>query len=151
VDNKDGGSIPMDEILSYNQDLKPYARELRKQMTDCERFLWKKIRRKQICGVQFYTQKPMGPFILDFYAKEPKLCIELDGGYHFTADQKNKDMNRDLYLTTLGIQVLRFSNLEVLQQCHEVLSTIEATILRLTSSMKNNPVVDESHPVGYII
>lgn len=123
----------MEEILSYSQELKPYTRELRKQMTDCERILWNKIRRKQIRGVQFFTQKPIGPFILDFYAKHPRLCIELDGGYHFTIEQQGKDMSRDAYLTTLGIQVLRFTNLEVLEQCHEVLSTIELTIIRLTS------------------
>jgi len=124
----------MEEILGYNQVLKPYARELRQQMTDCERILWSKIRRKQIQGVQFYSQKPMGAFILDFYAKYPKLCIELDGGYHFTSEQQHKDLNRDTYLETLGITVLRFTNLDILQQTYAVLSEIEATIVRLTIS-----------------
>ncbi len=123
----------MEKILGYSQVLKPYARELRKQMTDCERILWSKIRRKQIQGVQFYSQKPMGTFILDFYAKYPKLCIELDGGYHFTNEQQSKDLNRDTYLETLGITVLRFTNLDILQQTYAVLSKIDATILRLTS------------------
>jgi very-short-patch-repair endonuclease len=123
----------MEKILGYSQALKPYARELRKQMTDCECILWSKIRRKQIRGVQFYSQKPLGPFILDFYAKYPKLCIELDGGYHLTSEQKNKDINRDAYLETLGITVLRFTNFEVLRQLHVVLSKIDDTILRLTS------------------
>jgi len=123
----------MEKILTYRKVLKPYARELRKQMTDCERLLWSKIRRKQIQGVQFYSQKPMGTFILDFYAKHPKLCIELDGDHHFTIEQKNKDINRDAYLETLGITVLRFTNLEILQQTHAVLSKIDATISSLTS------------------
>lgn len=123
----------MEEILEYSQALKPHARELRKKMTDCKRILWRKIRRKQIQGVQFYSQKPMGTFILDFYAKYPKLCIELDGDYHLTSEQQSKDLNRDAYLGTLGITVLRFTNLDVLQQPQAVLSKIDATISRLTS------------------
>jgi len=57
----------------------------------------------------------------------------LDGGHHFTTEQQNKDINRDAYLKTLGITVLRFTNLEILQQIHAVLSKIEGTISWLTS------------------
>ena len=63
---------------------------------------------KQILGVQFYRQKPIGPYILDFYAHSPKIAIELDGGQHFLPEQTEKDLDRDTYLTSLNIKVLRF-------------------------------------------
>ncbi len=118
----------MKELLPYSKELKPYSRELRKQMTAPEHLLWRRIRRKQICGVQFYTQKPIGPYILDFYSKAPRLCIELDGEYHFSRGQQEKDLSRDIYLRTLGIKVLRFTNVEVQEQCHRVVAKIKATI-----------------------
>jgi len=123
----------VEQIIPYSKALKPFARQLRKEMTDCEIHLWYKIRRKQIQGVQFLRQKPMGPFILDFYAKEPKLAIELDGSQHFSIENKKKDENRDAYVKTLGVFTLRFTNLEVLQNCDGVLFQIEQTILKLTS------------------
>jgi len=121
----------MQQILPYNKELKPYSRELRKQMTTSERLLWHRIRRKQILGVQFFTQKPMGPYILDFYSKEPRLAIELDGGYHLCRLQQEKDLSRDIYLKTLGIEVLRFTNSEVEKQCQMVISKISTTIKEL--------------------
>jgi len=51
----------------------------------------------------------------------------------FTSKQQNKDLNRASYLETLGITVLRFTNLDILQQAYAVLSKINATILHLTS------------------
>ncbi len=50
-----------------NRKLKQPSRELRKSMTDAERLLWSRLRRKQINGVQFYRQKPLGNYIVDFY------------------------------------------------------------------------------------
>ncbi len=116
-------------IMPYRKALKPFAKDLRNNMTHAETFLWDKIRRKQIHGVQFLRQKPIETFIIDFYAKEIKLAIEVDGGQHFTIGHQIKDMNRDVYLSTLGIHTLRFTNLEVLNNCSGVLSTIEATVL----------------------
>jgi len=145
--------IPCFLRVSEEIVLKPYARELRKQMTDCERLLWSKIRRKQIQGVQFYSQKPMGTFILDFYAKHPKLCIELDGGHHFTTEQKNKDINRDAYLKTLGITVLRFTNLEVLQQIHAANANARVAIrtkIRALQKAQNNAVKTKEFSDGRI-
>ncbi len=123
----------MEKILPYSSALKPYVRKLRLEMTDCENILWSKIRRKQIRNIQFFRQKPIGTFILDFYAKEPKLCIELDGSQHYTAQHQDKDENRDAYLNALGIHVLRFNNLVILQNLNDVLHKIDETIAMLTS------------------
>ena len=123
----------MEDILPYSKELKPYARKLRLNMTDCETILWSKIRRRQIRNIQFFRQKPVGTFILDFYAKHPKLCIELDGSQHYTKQHKEKDHNRDIYLNSLGIYVLRFDNLAILQNLAGVLEEIDETIQILTS------------------
>jgi very-short-patch-repair endonuclease len=71
-------------VLPFNKSLKPLARELRKNMTDAEKRLWSKIRRKQLKKIQFYRQKNIGDFIVDFYCPAAKLIIELDGGQHFS-------------------------------------------------------------------
>ncbi len=67
-------------MLSYNKSLKQFSRNLRKNMTDAERLLWSRIRRKQLKRLQFYSQKIIGNYIVDFYCPELKLVIEIDGG-----------------------------------------------------------------------
>ena len=69
----------------YEKGLKQKARALRKNMTDAEQVLWRKIRNKQIEGVQFYRQKPLLSFIVDFYSPKARQVIELDGSQHFEA------------------------------------------------------------------
>ncbi|MBP9011503.1 MAG: DUF559 domain-containing protein, partial [Syntrophaceae bacterium] len=67
-------------MLPFNKKLKPAARSLRSNMTDAERLLWSRIRKKQISDVQFYRQKNIGNYIVDFYCPQGRLVIELDGG-----------------------------------------------------------------------
>ena len=111
-------------MLSYNKALKPFSQKLRKNMTDAERRLWSRIRGKQLKGYQFYRQKPIGEYIVDFYCPKVKLVIELDGGQHYTEDGKERDKVRDEYLTGEGLQVLRFSDRDVLTQTDAVLEKI---------------------------
>jgi len=99
-------------------------------MTPQEIFLWRRISCKQIEGVQFYRQKPIGPYIVDFYAKRPKLIIELDGGQHFEDVHIQKDQDRDSYLSELGFVVLRFDNHSVVKNWNGVGKVIVDTILR---------------------
>jgi len=101
--------------ISYNPNLKTYSTKLRKEMTDAERLLWKYIRNKQIKNLQFYRQKIIGNYIVDFYCPAVKIVIEIDGGQHFENDNLKKDKERDRYLSSLGLKVLRFNNLEVLK------------------------------------
>jgi len=58
------------------------AKQLRKDMTDAERYLWARIRRRQIQGFKFRRQQPLGTYIVDFVCLEKKLVVELDGGQH---------------------------------------------------------------------
>ena len=54
-------------------------------MTQCEQLLWYYLRNKRLTDIQFYRQKPIGRYIVDFYAPAAKLIIELDGSQHFKA------------------------------------------------------------------
>ncbi len=111
-------------MLPFNKKLKPFARELRKNMTEAEKLLWSKIRRKQLKGYQFYRQKNIGNYIVDFYCPAAKLVIELDGGQHYTPEGMQKDRERDDYLTNLGLTVLRFSDRDVFTNMTGVLQKI---------------------------
>jgi len=108
----------------YNGKLKEHARRLRKNMTDTERFLWSRIRGKQLNGYQFYRQRPIGNFIVDFYCPAARLVIELDGGQHFEEEGKTRDMLRDEYLRGIGIKVLRFSDRDVFKNIEGVIEEI---------------------------
>ena len=111
-------------MIHYRQNLKSYSRGLRKNMTDAEKLLWSKIRRKQLQGKIFYRQKPLGNYIVDFYCPSPKLIIEVDGGQHFTDGGILKDQERKAYFSGMGIRVERYSDREVLTQLNEVLEDI---------------------------
>ena len=70
-------------MLQYSENLKNPARDLRRNLTDSEQVLWHRLRGKQILGIQFYRQKPLGRYIVDFFAPRAKLIIEVDGSQHF--------------------------------------------------------------------
>ncbi|WEI17350.1 endonuclease domain-containing protein [Acinetobacter proteolyticus] len=108
----------------YNKKLKQPSRDLRKNMTDAEQLLWQRIRRKQILGLQFYRQKPILNFIVDFYCPAVNLVIECDGGQHYTEFGLEADQNRDHTLNELGLITLRFSN-------HQILTEIDAVIAQI--------------------
>ena len=112
------------EMLKYNKSLKQYSREHRKNVTDAEKFLWDKVRGKQLKECQFYRQKIIGNYIVDFYSPKSRLIIELDGGQHYTEEGSIKDIIRDEYMESLGIKVLRFSDREVFEDIEGVLEKI---------------------------
>lgn len=112
----------------YNPKLKENSRTLRTDMTDAEQVLWHRLRRKQIQGVQFYRQKPLLAFIVDFYCPAAKLVIELDGSQHFETAHQAKDQARDAALAGLGLHVLRFDNRQVLLETDAVLEVIDRTV-----------------------
>ena len=98
------------------------AKELRKRSTDAENRLWMSLQRKQLGGLKFRRQEPIGNYIVDFVCYEKRLVIELDGGQHL--EQKEKDQIRDQWLKGEGFTVLRFWNNQVLQMTKVVLETI---------------------------
>lgn len=102
-----------------------FAKNLRSNSTSAEERLWWHIRNRQLIGLKFRRQVPIGTFIVDFLCYEQKLIVEVDGGQH--ADSK-KDQVRDIWLKNQGYRVLRFWNVDVLQNTSGVLETIIQSI-----------------------
>lgn len=119
-------------MLPYEKYLKQPARDLRGRMTEAESALWEKVRKKQIQGVQFYRQKPLGRFIVDFYCAAARLVVEVDGGQHLTKSGVVSDAERDAYLEGLDLLVLRFSNREVLENRSGVLEILACAVKERT-------------------
>ena len=111
-------------MLPYNKNLKHRSRQLRKSMTDAERHLWAKIRMKQLKAYQFYRQKPVGNYIVDFFCPKAKLIIEVDGSQHFVNETIEYDRIRKEYVSSLGLKVLRFTNTEVLTNIEGIIESI---------------------------
>ena len=112
-------------MLPYNVNLKQLSRQLRNNMTDAEKHLWAKIRMKQLKGYQFYRQKPIGDYIVDFFCPKEKLVVEIDGSQHLSDETVEYDRIRDEYLSSLGLMVLRFTNTDVLKHVEGVVERIE--------------------------
>ncbi|OFE43076.1 endonuclease domain-containing protein [Acinetobacter towneri] len=120
----------------YNKNLKYNARQLRNNMTEAEQKLWLRLRQKQILGLQFYRQKPILNFIVDFYCPAASLIIECDGSQHLNEKGLQYDLVRDQALTQLNLTVLRLNNLQILHELDAVIQTIENVIL---SQHADNP------------
>ena len=106
MENKD-----KDYQCCNRHDLLDTRRQLRKAGEPAEAVLWKCIKSRQILGFKFRRQFSVGPYILDFYCPEAKLCIELDGAAHYTVDGIKYDQLRSKYLYCKhGIKTLRFEN-----------------------------------------
>lgn len=116
------------EMIIYSKTTKPLARELRNNQTGAEVLLWSRIRGKQILGVTFNRQKPLGRYIVDFYSFSTKLVIELDGSQHFEPDALAYDFERTKMLESLGLKVIRFDNSQVFNELESVLAGIYAEV-----------------------
>jgi len=107
-------------------EIEQRAKELRKNMTDPERELWRALRKHRQEGFYFRRQHPMERFIVDFCCTSKKLCIEVDGPVHH--QQQDRDVARTEYLEALGYRVLRFTNDEVMNEIHLVARRIKAAL-----------------------
>ncbi|MFA5931765.1 MAG: endonuclease domain-containing protein [Candidatus Paceibacterota bacterium] len=99
------------------------ARYLRKEETKAEKMLWQELRNKKL-GIKFRRQHPIDKFILDFYAPEINLAIELDGSIH--TENKEYDKMRTEHLKSKNINVIRFWNSEVENNLKKVINKIKA-------------------------
>ncbi|MDH6356686.1 DUF559 domain-containing protein [Parabacteroides sp. PF5-9] len=113
----------MHMIIRYNKKLKALASNLRNESTRSEIYLWKYLKGKQL-GYRFIRQKPIGVYIVDFYCKELHLAIELDGISHHWEETVEKDERKEAYLRTLGIELIRFQDAEVLGNIDYVIGVI---------------------------
>jgi len=93
-------------------------------MTDTEIILWSKIRMKQLKGFQFFRQKPIKGYIADFLCMKAKLVVEVDGGQHYTEETIKYDQARDQKFKSLGLTVLRFTNVDIKENIEGVVEVI---------------------------
>ena len=99
-------------------------RRLRLHMTAAELRLWSRLRAKQFQALKFRRQHGIGPYIVDFCCPERSLVIEIDGDTHAETDQVARDKERDAYLTSLGLDVVRYTNGDVLGNLEGVLADL---------------------------
>ncbi len=102
-------------------------------MTEAEQKLWRRLRRKQLAGVQFYRQKPLHQFIVDFYAPLANLVIEVDGCQHLEPEHRRCDEDRDELLGAMGLLVIRVNNAQVLQDIDTVIARIHELVTERAS------------------
>ena len=118
--------------IKYDKKNKAKARTLRKNMTPEERNLWYGFLKTYPC--QFRRQKQFGSYIVDFYCAQAKLVIELDGSQHYTEEAQEYDRERTNYLNSLGLEVIRISNLDVSRKFQSVCEYIDNAVKERTSS-----------------
>ncbi|HEV2492081.1 MAG TPA: endonuclease domain-containing protein [Terriglobia bacterium] len=87
----------------------PRLRELRRQQTAAEKLAWHLLRDRR-AGLKFRRQFPIGNYVVDFYCFEARLAVELDGSAHAQPSQEKRDRDKDAYLKSIGIRVLRLPN-----------------------------------------
>ncbi len=128
------------------------AQELRKRMTDAEVLLWQNIRRRQVDGLKFRRQHPIGKYIADFVCLEKRLVVELDGSGHGDLEQIAHDKKRDEFIKSQGFEVLRIWNNQVFDNINGVLEYIWNVLERLPykDNIKTPPLAikDGGPPAG---
>ena len=114
------------------------AERLRRDMTTTEKILWERVCKSQL-GVRIRRQHPIWKFIADFYCHEVKLVIEIDGGIHLRTENKEYDISRDIILKEFQIEILRFTNDEVINEPDLVVEKIKRTIGSLKQKLVQKP------------
>ncbi len=131
----DGNNIRWRRITS---ELQQAAWRLREQTTPAEEILWKALRARQLNGLRFRRQHPVGQCILDFYCPLHKLGVELDGDVH--ANREEEDAARTAHLNSFGYHILRFRNEEVITDLPSVLKRI-AVACDTLSDTSDSPII----------
>ena len=118
-------------LIYYNPRLKEKARHLRNGSTFSEILLWLKIKGK-VLGYEFHRQVPIDEYIVDFYCHELRLAIEIDGSSH--NNKYEYDLKRQNKLETLGVNFIRFDDLDVKRNMNDVLRALGSLILEIEKS-----------------
>ncbi len=107
---------------------KEHVKKLRSNQTIEEKILWSKLRNRQVYGVKFRRQQPIGPYIVDFVSFEERIIIEIDGGYHNKESNRKNDHERTRWLEQEGYIVLRFWNKDIVEDIEGVFYAIHKAI-----------------------
>ena len=111
------------------------ARNLRKEQTSAEELLWALLRNRQLLGFKFRRQHQVGNYVADFYCRNARLVIECDGAVHRTKEQWHHDQEREAYMISQGLRVLRFPN-------ERVLNEVEVVLDEIATCLTNSPLSD---------
>ena len=99
---------------------------MRRDPTPAEKKLWFEFLRDR--PEKFSRQKPLGAYVADFYCSSRRLVIELDGDSHYRDQAQGYDERRTAFLQSQGLQVIRFTNSDVLQNFEAVCGSITAVL-----------------------
>lgn len=127
-----GGSVPANagtmgappRIRLQEGASRPFARKLRKRLTDAETILWSRLRGRQLDGQKFRRQHPIKAYVVDFACVEVRLVVEVDGATHSTDAEREHDEIRSRVLTREGWRIIRVSNNDIYRNLHGTLETI---------------------------
>lgn len=97
-------------------------------MTGPEKRLWSRLRARQLNGLKFRRQHGIGPYIVDFYCPERSLVIEVDGDGHADPEQIEKDQQRDEYLQSIGLRVVRYTNDDLTKNVDGVIEDLQKRV-----------------------
>ena len=124
--------------ISYNKTLTQKARENRKNPTPAEKKLWYEVlSNKRLGNLKFTRQKPLAEYIVDFYCAELMIAIEIDGDTH--ASQEQYDKRRTEILNKYGVEVIRYTNAEVLNNLEGVYQHLCERISVIKSAKSKTP------------
>ena len=132
--------------MSADRRLIEFARQMRREPTPAEETLWRQLKNRQLTGLKFRRQHPLGLYIADFYCSSAALVIELDGDSHTTPEGETHDRLRHEYLRSLNLSVIRFWNTEVHDNIEGVLELlIQACLERQGLRRRCTPVDHRPH------
>ena len=113
--------------------VKERVRELRKEATPAECILWEQLRGNRLAGFKFRRQHAIGTFIVDFYCREAKLVIEVDGEIHDQESMVMRDTEREEFIRNQGLRIIRFTN-------YQIENNLRGVMLQISDVLKlNNP------------
>jgi very-short-patch-repair endonuclease len=121
-------------MIQYKNSLTLNAQNLRNNATKEENRLWYEYLHNY--KFRFNRQKIIGCYIADFYCRKVKLIIEIDGSQHYDAKQEAYDTKRTEYFNNLGIKVIRFTNMDIMNNIEGVCEVIDLTVTELSSGVK---------------
>ncbi len=113
-----------------------FAQVLRREMTDSERALWRRLSGEQL-GVKFRRQHPLGSYVADFACLAPRLIVELDGSQH--SGQAAYDQRRDAFFRAQGFDVMRFASDAPFIQLDGVLQAVHNRLVELRGEPPSQP------------
>ena len=120
----------MTKVYNKNAE-KDKRRKLRQDIVKAEKIIWDKIRNRQIEDCKFRRQYSVDKFVIDFYNPILQLAIEIDCESHFQEDAVEYDRERQIYIESLGIKFIRFTNNDVYENLDGVLESIAMKVREL--------------------